>query len=176
LKDRFANGFIAGFAGAVSMNIFNMIGHYLHTVKDHYYDFSAVLLWYKPAGTTGEIIVSLTVQLFFTALLGTIFAYLTPYLNKKYYLFKGASFGLTWWFSFYTVTTLLKLPAVGEHTLAGSTTNGIGSAIYGIVLAYLFGLLDNKDELESIEEKKKVPTKYRIIPMPSRKMKQETRK
>ena len=153
MKDRFANGFIAGFAGAVSMNIFNMIGHYLHTVKDHYYDFSAVLLWYKTADTTGEIIASLIVQLFFTALLGTIFAYLTPYLKKQYYLFKGASFGLGCWFSFYAVTTLLKLPGVGEHTLSGSTTNGIGSAIYGIVLAYLFGLLDNKDELENAEEK-----------------------
>lgn len=171
MKDRFVNGFIAGFAGAVTMNIFNLIGFYLHTVKDRYFDFAAVLLWYKTAGTTGEIIASAFVQLFFTALLGTIFAYLTPYLKKQYFLFKGASFGLSWWFAFYALTTLLKLPAVGEHTLAGSTTNGIGSAIYGIVLAYIFGLLDNKDELENAEEKKNVPTKYRIIPIPSRKIK-----
>lgn len=170
MNDKFVNGFLSGTIGAIVMIIINLIANYFNLVKDRFHDFTAVLLWGRIAKSLGETITASFSHIFFTALLGILFSYLTPYINKRYYLFKGWVYGTTIWFSIYTITTLLKLPNVGEHTLSGSLTNGVSSSIYGIILAFSLSWLDSKNEASNSQQIKVKPAQHRFVPVPVKKL------
>lgn len=144
IADRFTRGFLAGLASGIVMNIFSFISFTLNWVEVRFLDWAGVFIFGRQPGGAVEIAVSLAGQLFFTALLGVLFAYLIPLTTSKSYIFKGLVYGLAVWFANYAIVILFKVPTLTRFGLGTVTSNITGALIYGLALAWSLKWLDGR--------------------------------
>ncbi|MDW7683838.1 MAG: DUF6789 family protein [Bacillota bacterium] len=136
MKDRFLNGFIAGFLGGVAMSILNLISYYVLNIAELLYlDWASVLIFGYRFATMLEAVIGQLGQLFFSALLGILFAYLLPLTSSRYYLFKGWVYSLVVWFGAYAVATLFKVTPLMPIKPDTVMSNIVTASVYGLVLA-----------------------------------------
>ncbi len=92
-----------------------------------------------------ETVFFIGVQFVFLGLLGAIFALILPFITSEHHLFKGALYGATGWFIFFSLPYLLQLPDLVEVPLSTSVSNVISAALWGIAMAFILNRLDNKE-------------------------------
>jgi hypothetical protein len=147
MKDRFTDGFIAGFLGGVAMSILNLISYFLGIAQILYLDWASVMIFGYRYSTLLEALIGQLGQLFFTATLGVIFAYILPVISSRYYLFKGWVFGLLVWFGSYAITLLYKVTPLIPIKPDTVISNVVTASVYGLVLAESLRRLSNREKI-----------------------------
>lgn len=118
------------------MSILNLISFYILGVAEMLYlDWAAVLIFGYRFSTLLEAIIAQVGQFFFAGIMGILFAFLLPYINSRYYLFKGWVYGLVVWFGAYAVTTVFKVTPLMPIKPDTVMSNMITASVYGLVLA-----------------------------------------
>ena len=148
MRDRLTNGFFAGIVGGVVMTLINFISHYgLNFAEKRYLDFAAIFIFgHEPTNLT-QVIFAQIGHLFFTGLLGIIFAYLIPVVTSKNIFFKGWLYGVAMWFAIYAITVLFEVPVVKEISQTTAISNAIGASLYGITIAVVLYRINGRIEI-----------------------------
>ena len=152
MTDRFMNGIIAGTAGAIVMNTFDLLSYWLfRTIR--FLDFAAVFIYESKPTFWWDTIFALLVQIVFSATLTLFFIYLLPYLKVNNYLFKGLLFGGSSWFIIYTIVKIYKIPLLYNTPWQTTTSNIFTSAIFGIVVIMVIKwLYQGKEEWSRVKK------------------------
>lgn len=175
MTDKFTLGFIAGLIGAIPMNAINLFNYYgLRSAELRYLDFAGFMVFGKLPQTTAEIIMSQMVQVLFSGILGAFFAKFLEWVSPKNSWFKGLLWGNGTWFVIYSITVLFRIPKLSTPNLNDALMQNISTAIYGIVMALVFGRLIKRAETKT--EPNPELRKYRILPMPSYKKENQIKK
>jgi hypothetical protein len=136
-SDRYTIGFIVGtIAGLIADSISFLLTHVLKFGKVGYEDFAAVLIYGSKASTVPESIFAHLVQLFFSALVGVLFAFWIQRVTDRFFVFKGICFGLFVWFFAFSIAQLYKLQFLNQIDLVTVLQNYIAAIIYGLVLGF----------------------------------------
>lgn len=145
IKDRFTRGMLAGFAAGVITKIYDLLAFYLGISTLRWLDFSGIMIFgKKPVYLTHEVFATLG-TLFFHALLGIIFVFLIQRLfTSNNLLLKGWFFSVALWFSIYAVFHLFKIPELEFVPLKTTISSFVGASIWGLSLATIVHMLDNK--------------------------------
>ncbi len=142
MNDKFIKGIGSGVTAGVVAAVWNLATYYFNFSTLRYLDFSGVLIYgRKPTGTL-ESIFAWFGMLMFQALLGIVYAYLSPVIKTRHYLLKGWFYGVMVWFGSYAVTILFNVPELKIVSFKTAASNFIGASIFGWVLAHTLQLLD----------------------------------
>lgn len=134
-SDRYITGFCAGIIAGFIADLTSLIlTHLFKLGKVGYEDFASVLVFGVKASTLGESLFAHLVQLFFSALLGSIFVYCIKRVTDQFLLFKGICFGLFVWFFAFSVAQLYKLQFLNNLDLGTVLVNYVAAVIYGFML------------------------------------------
>lgn len=145
LNDKVTQGFIAGIAGGIVMNLISLISYQLHIANLRFLDWPAIIINGNTPNTTLEVGFALLVQLIFVGVLGIIFTYLiSKLITSTNYLFKGGLFGVLSWFVIYALTYVATVPKLTPLTMGTAITDFIGAVAFGLVLAETLNRLDNR--------------------------------
>lgn len=144
MGDRFVRGLIAGFAAGVAMDALDLIAYWLKYDTTRYLDFAAVIAFGKNATNTVEVLVALLIELMFKAGLGVLFVFVVPKVKSKYLVVKAVFFGISNWFVIYSVIILFKATKFPKVDLGVTVSHLINSSVYGIVLALILYLMEDK--------------------------------
>ena len=146
LRDRLVRGFIAGLVAGIAMNIFNLSSYYLGIAELRYLDWGAVVIYGLRPENVIEAVFAQIAQLLFVSNLGIIFAYLILFIGSVSLLFKGWLYGGLTWFLLYGITLLYKVEATIPLHFDTAASDFIGASIFGLVLAWVLGWLDDRVE------------------------------
>lgn len=149
MNDRFVNGFLAGLLGGITMSILNLISFFALGIAELLYlDWASVLIFGYRYATTLEAVIGQIGQLFFSAIMGILFAFLLPFVSSRYYLFKGFVYGLVVWFGAYAITTLFKVTPLIPIKADTVMSNMFTASVYGLVLAETLRRLSNREKVK----------------------------
>jgi len=144
LQDRFTQGTIAGIFGAIPQSIFNLSLTAIHISNFSLLRFAGVLAFnHIPNGLLEKVLAKIIVFIM-QAALGGLFAWWLKEIECDTILWKGFFFGGTAWFTIVSVATVFRLPGIYP---IGTTTGIIimlGSAIYGVAMAWGLLILNRK--------------------------------
>lgn len=144
LKDRFTQGFIAGFVGGLATSAINIPLYWIGVVHIRLVDFAGVLVYgYKPKHFWESLFIFF-VHWGFAGFGGILFIYLIKFIKKDNLVFKGLLFGIGIWFTVYIATELFKIEEFRVIPFPTALGNFLASSAYGIVLALLLKYLDKK--------------------------------
>lgn len=148
IADRLTRGFTAGALAGAFVDLFSLLTYNLLRITNwRFLDFAGLLIFgRKPAGTI-EIMISVLGQIFFSAAMGVLFAFLLPLTTSRHYLLKGWFFGMLIWFSAYTVVHLFQLPQTLQLDPGTVLSNMFKASIYGLTLAWALARLGAKSNL-----------------------------
>ena len=142
IQDRWLRGSIAGGLAGIVMNAVDYILFTLNLGEIPLWQWASVLIYGYRTTDLSETLLALVIHISFSAFLGIIFAYLTPKITSKNYLFKGVTYGLIVFFASYTITQLFNvtplIPVKGDTVIA----NVITASVWGLVLAKALRWLD----------------------------------
>ena len=142
--DRTFRGIIAGIAGGISMQVWDLFSYYfLKFGTFRYLDWAAMMLYGEPPENFYETIVSLATQIIWAGFLGTFFAFVIPKISTRGYLLKGAFYGFITFFIIYAIPVLFQVPHLKITGPNTQFTHLIGSLIYGTITALTLHWLDN---------------------------------
>ncbi|KJS76102.1 MAG: hypothetical protein JL56_06045 [Desulfotomaculum sp. BICA1-6] len=143
MKDRLLRGFMAGVAGGVVMDVFNLASYYLGIAELRFLDWSALVIYGAKPISIAETVFALIAHLIFTGILGIIFAYLLTLITSTNYLLRGALFGSTMWFLLYGISLMYKIEGTVPLHVDTAASDLISAVIFGLVLAETLHRLDN---------------------------------
>lgn len=146
-SDCFTIGFITGATAGVTADLSNyLLTEVLGFGKIGYEDFAAVLVFGKVPFSIGQTILAHLVQLFFSALMGALFAYWIKRVSARFLIFKGISFALFVWFFAFSVAQIYKLQYLHKFDLESVIVNNVAAIIYGISLGVVLRWFYGKSE------------------------------
>jgi uncharacterized membrane protein YagU involved in acid resistance len=147
VKDRFIAGGLAGIIAGLIQYMYGLVSKALGFSDREFGQFSeSVLNLHVYTGVLGQIIGVLS-HMAVSIIFGVLFAYIIQKASSRYYLLKGAMYGLVLWFllsgfgSVLRLPNFTKIPPLTELDILG------GAILYGLVLAYSLKLLERKTGL-----------------------------
>lgn len=148
--DRTFRGAIAGIAGGILMDVWDLFSHYyLHFGSFRYLDWAAMMIYGEPPENIYETIVSLITQVLWAGFLGIIFSFLILKITSRGYLIKGAFYGFMVCFIIFSIPVLLRVPHLYQTGPNTQFAHVIGAVIYGITTAAVLHQLDNKQRVKN---------------------------
>ncbi len=148
IKDRFTRGFLAGAISGVPTFILTVIAYQLKWTSIRWAHFASILIYGHKDRNLLEDIFATLITLFFTGLMGALFAYIIPQIKSSNYPFKGWVYGVTIWFVSYAVTLLFKVPEVATILLKSAFFNFLEASLWGLTLGYTLKWFDDRLKLE----------------------------
>ena len=146
-RDHYTVGFITGTVAGMAADLSNfLLTNVFHFGKIGYDDFAAVLVFGKVPFSLGQSIVGHFVQLFFSSLVGALFAFWIQRVSARFLLFKGITFGLFVWFFAFSIAQIYKLQYLSRFDLGTVITNNVAAIIYGAVLGIILPWFYGKSE------------------------------
>ncbi len=142
--DRFKRGFIAGILAAIIQFIVGLLFFYLKFTELLWLNFASVLIYGREPLLLEEKVFAELGVLFFSGLMGILFAYLIIYTNSRDHLLKGFVFAETIWFGTFAITLLYKVPEFSIITFKTSVANFILAAIWGMLMSEVLRRLDTQ--------------------------------
>ena len=144
LEDRFIRGFIAGISAGIVMDILEYLSFILKITELSYWEWASVLIFGYRATALTEVFLALMLQIFFSGVVGILFAYFVPLVTSRYYLMKGALFSIFICFLSNAVIYMFKVTPLAPVKADTVFSNIVTVAIYGLVLAQMLRWMDNK--------------------------------
>lgn len=143
-RDWLVKGFLAGLVAGLAMNAFSLTSYSLGITELRYLDWAALIIYGQYAQNLIEMIFALFAHIIFVGTLGIIFAYLITRIGSLNLLFKGLVYGAITWFLLYGVSSVFNLKGVIPLRIDTVASDLVGASIYGLVLAYTLGWLEEK--------------------------------
>jgi len=134
LKDRLTRGLIAGIAAGIIQDVLDYTAYLLNLSQLRYLDWVGIIVFGAKPVTRGETFLALGGEIFFSGILGVIFAYLIQKINSSNIFLKGWLYGVVIWFGTYSVMTLFKVEGFVKIDFYTALSDVITSSIYGLVL------------------------------------------
>ncbi|MEW6182613.1 MAG: hypothetical protein AB1500_05465 [Bacillota bacterium] len=148
--DRFFRGLVAGIAGGVLMNVWDLTTYYLLGLPIlRYLDWASVILFGDLPQTHFQAGYALIVQILWVGLLGVVFAYALPQTTSRGYLLKGAFYGIILGFFVYAIPVLLETQYLSDFTTATVLANHSGGLLWGLTLAQTLRRLESNPRAET---------------------------
>ena len=142
--DRTFRGFIAGVAGGISMEVWDLTSYYfLKFGTFRFLDWAAMMIYGERPESITETIISFFIQILWAGFIGIIFAFLIPRISSKGYLLKGLFYGFITFFIIYSIPVLFQVPHLKITGPNTQFSHFIGSFIFGVVTALTLHWLDN---------------------------------
>lgn len=126
------------------MNLVSLVFHHTKLTSLPFWKWAAIMILGKEPAGISDLILALASHLFFTGILGIIFAYLILWLNPAYLLFKGVVYALAVWFFIYGLTLLFKVKGTVPINYSTALGNITGAILYGLTLGALLLLFERK--------------------------------
>lgn len=136
VKDRYVRGFLAGAIGGIASFIVNGGTRLLGISTVMWLELMGLIIFGYLPHTAGQYIFALAIQITFLGILGGAFAFILPLLSSEHIWFKGASYGATIWFAFFSLPHLLQLPELKEIPLPTAVANVSAAVAWGVALAF----------------------------------------
>lgn len=143
-KDRFTIGLVSGLFAGIAMTLLNYIFIYTSPAKTLYADFVGIMLLGSKPSSFGEITIATISHIFLGGILGVIFSFLLIYISTHNLIIKGISYGTVVFLFLFSLGVIFKIPYLAKTSIITVISKGVGSALYGLVLAYTILFL-NKD-------------------------------
>lgn len=137
IRDRFTRGLIAGFLAWIPTWVFNWSSFQLKISDLMFLDFAGVLIYGTRVEGALERYFALLVTILFMSFLGAIFPVFLKAVGSENYVLKGMVYSCGIWFFSYAVTLLFKVSELDPMNVMTAISNFLGSAVYGVVLAYI---------------------------------------
>jgi hypothetical protein len=135
--DKFVNGFIGGIIAALITGPISFAAKHFNFTELELADFSGILTLHKVPESLAENIFAAGVDMMVSGALGIIFAFMVPYIGRRYLLFKGWFILGALWYLYYPLITMAMLDDV-HINVQTHTINGIIAGLFGIVLAQAY--------------------------------------
>lgn len=160
INDRFTRGLIAGIVAGIMQDALDYAAYLLELNQLRYLDWVGVMMFGRTPVTLLETLLALGGELFFSGVLGVLFAYLVPQIGSKNILIKSWMYGVGTWFSIYGIMTLFKVRGLAAVDAITASTDVITSSVYGLILGYMLSRINQK---------------YYFAPVPARKHERKVR-
>lgn len=144
INDRFTRGLVAGIVAGIIQDALDYIAYLLDLTQLRYLDWVGVMIFGKTPITLPETLLSLGGELFFSGVLGILFAYLVPQIRSSNILIKAWMYGVSTWFSIYGVMTLFKVKGLEAVDIITASSDVVTSSVYGLVLGYILSSINRK--------------------------------
>jgi hypothetical protein len=145
INDKFTRGWVAGTLGGLIGGILGFLSYTFGISQMRFSDWSAVLVFGRAQPfSLAEQAYALIVTAGSTGVIGIIFAFLIPVINKENIYFKGWIIFLIPWWMLYLVTALAKIEGVLNLSVMTALSDGIVTSIVGLVSVYFYRLLEPK--------------------------------
>jgi len=144
LQDRFTRGFLSGVIAGIPTFIFAIIAARLNLTTQFWADFASVFIYGHKAATLLENLLAIIVTLFFTGLMGIVFAFIISIISSGNYLLKGWVFSVTVWFFAFAVVYLFNVKPLDAIPLKTAFINFLEATIWGLVLGYALNWFDKR--------------------------------
>lgn len=145
INDKFTRGWVAGTLGGLIGGILGFLSYTLGISQMHFTDWSAVLIFGRAQPfSLAEQVYALIVTAGSTGVIGILFAFLIPVINKENLYFKGWIIFLIPWWILYLVTALAKVEGVINLSLMTALSDGIVTSITGLLSVYFYRSLEPK--------------------------------
>ncbi|MFZ7103317.1 MAG: hypothetical protein ACOWWO_11780 [Peptococcaceae bacterium] len=143
--DRFNRGLIAGVLASIPMNIWDLFAyHILNYSNLRYLDWGCIMLFGHLPTNLVQSLLGFASQLMWVGFLGVIFSFLTPFITSKTYLIKGAFFGFITGFIIYAIPVVFGTKYLSTSSTGTTVTQIFGGLIWGISLAKILTILNQK--------------------------------
>lgn len=140
MKDRIYYGFWAGITASFVRLIFGYAGAYFLTLfvpkVFRWHDFAGVMLFGFTPQTTFELLVAECAVILFEGLLGVAFALLIKSISSSHFIFKGWLFGVTIWFSAFSIKSLFHISGLDTIPATSAVYQFYAASVYGIALTF----------------------------------------
>ncbi|MDF2672915.1 MAG: hypothetical protein K0R09_1180 [Clostridiales bacterium] len=145
INDRFTRGWVAGTLGGFIGGLLGFLSYTFGISQMRFTDWSAVLVFGRPQPfSLADQIYGLIVTAGSTGVIGIVFAFLIPVINKENIYFKGWIIFLIPWWTLYLVTALAKIEGLINLSVMTALSDGIVTSITGLVGVYFYRLLEPK--------------------------------
>lgn len=141
--DRTFKGLLAGIAGAIPMNIINLILYKFKLTNLRFIDWASVIMTGHLPNDLNSIIYSLFIQIFWSGALGIGLAFLFPLVTSKGYYIKTILYSFMLGFFFRGIVVLYQVPELYKIPTQTSELNFISVITWGLTAAFILHKLDN---------------------------------
>ncbi len=147
MKDRLVAGGLAGIIAGLIQYVYGLLTEAIGFTDRSFGQFSEIVLSSRVYTGVLGFIIGLVSHIAVAIMFGVIFAYIIAKTSSRYYLLKGAGYGLVLWFLLSGFGTVARLPLFEDIPPLDASDILIGSILYGLVLAYTLKLLEKKTKL-----------------------------
>jgi hypothetical protein len=144
--DKLTRGFVAGVLGGVVQSGITNPLYVLKLTKLRWLDFASVIVFGKRPEGFSQAFVSEVVTTIWSGLLGIGYTYALPRLGERNHRFKGMLYGVSSWFSIYSVVHLLDVSRLMKIDRNTATIHGVVSALWGLVMDETLDRLEKSTE------------------------------
>lgn len=131
-------GFIAGVIAAIPMNIWSFISYNLLKFTEiRFLDWAAIFLFGTLPKSGIQVAMGLVFHFLWAGFLGTIFAYIFPETNARWYVGKAVIYSLLVAFFQYAISVLYSIPNLKILPTTTVISNHIGGIIWGFTLGWV---------------------------------------
>lgn len=109
--------------------------HVLHFSKAPLYDYIASLSLGHPARGAMEVFISQLAHFVWLGILGSLFAFLTPYVTSRNYLFRGWLYATTTWLVLLAMGSFFRIPFLWKTAWETIASNLVTASVWGLSLA-----------------------------------------
>ena len=143
-------GFVAGAIGGAVATALSHLSYAAGFTTLRLSDWAALLIFaHTPPFSPEEQLFANFIHLGWCGAVGSVFAYFLVLVTSRHILFKGWMMGTTPYFVIYLLSTLFQTPGTAPLPFKTALSNYITSAIFSVVMAYSFKLLD-----EAVEQRR----------------------
>ncbi|PKM82521.1 MAG: hypothetical protein CVU89_03170 [Firmicutes bacterium HGW-Firmicutes-14] len=150
IMDRLTRGFFAGIIAGIIQDTIDYISHSFGLTKLKYLDWVGIMIYGSKPNTLMETILALGGEIFFSGIIGIVFAYLLLKINSDNLLLKAWLYGVAIWFGTYGVMTLFKVRGLIAIDVTTALVDVFTSSIFGLVLGYTLRWLDQKSQVKKL--------------------------
>lgn len=147
LKDRLVAGGLAGIIAGLIQYAYGLITEAIGFSDRSFGQFSEIVLSSRVYTGVLGFVMGLLSHIAVAIMFGVLFAYLIEKSSSRYYLIKGAGYGLVLWFLLSGFGTVAKLPLFEDIPPLPALDILIGSILYGVILGYSLKIIDRKSNL-----------------------------
>jgi uncharacterized membrane protein YagU involved in acid resistance len=147
VKDRLVAGGLAGMIAGFIQYAYGLITEAIGITDRAFGQFSEIVLSSRIYTGVLGFVIGLLAHLAVTIMFGVLFAYLIEKSSSRYYLLKGAGYGLVLWFLLSGFGTVARLPLFEDIPPLAALDILIGSLLYGVTLGYVLKIIDKKSNL-----------------------------
>ena len=147
MKDRLVAGGLAGMIAGFIQYAYGLITEAIGITDRAFGQFSEIVLSSRIYTGVLGFVIGLLAHLAVTIMFGVLFAYLIEKSSSRYYLLKGAGYGLVLWFLLSGFGTVARLPLFEDIPPLAALDILIGSLLYGVTLGYVLKIIDKKSNL-----------------------------